>query len=267
MRTRIVDVTPERAEKWLTKNKNNRNLSYTTVNSYVRLMLDGKWLDNGEPIAFDKEGYLRNGQHRLSAIVQSGLTIKFLIVYDLEDEACKLFDRGRPRTASDIVKMSDSIDAELCTSRIIGAVKLLAYEAGISSKLNDFEIIDYINKYSESLKIAKECAGKRALAKVININNSIFYAAFFTAVENGVTAETLQDFAEVVTSGIMQHSWQTSAITLRNDIIGRRIHVAGSGTDRIETLYCIQKAISDFVVKYKRRKTYAGQKEQIYKGF
>jgi hypothetical protein len=65
-----VLVTPEIAEYILkVANCNNRNISKATVDSYVNDIWNGAWKDNGERVKFGKDGNLRDGQHRLSAIV------------------------------------------------------------------------------------------------------------------------------------------------------------------------------------------------------
>lgn len=95
----FVDVTPDKASGWLHFNTNNRILSKATVNAWAEEMRSGKWRFNGEPIQFDREGRLINGQHRLHAIVASGATIRCLVVYGLEPSAQMTIDIGRTRAA------------------------------------------------------------------------------------------------------------------------------------------------------------------------
>jgi hypothetical protein len=69
-------ITPELASSLLETNSNNRNLSKGTVEAYANDMLAGNWDESvGDAISIDTDGVLRNGQHRLSAIVLSGVSI------------------------------------------------------------------------------------------------------------------------------------------------------------------------------------------------
>lgn len=101
----IVDVTPELAEKWLTQNTHNRNLRETAVQAYARDMTAGNWAENGEAIKFAKDGTLLDGQHRLKAVVQAGVTIKMLVVTGLEHQAQETMDDGRKRSLSDALAL------------------------------------------------------------------------------------------------------------------------------------------------------------------
>lgn len=76
----IVDISPNEAEQMLLRNRNSRLLDKEKVAKYARIMNDGKWEVNTTfPIELDKNDDLINGQHRLSAILQTGKTIKMCV--------------------------------------------------------------------------------------------------------------------------------------------------------------------------------------------
>lgn len=101
----ILDVTPELAESWLSRNPNNRNLRKAVTDAYARDMLAGRWLINGETIKFDAGGYLRDGQHRLSAVVASETTVPMVVVRGLSPDVMPTVDAGAKRTYSDALRM------------------------------------------------------------------------------------------------------------------------------------------------------------------
>lgn len=113
----IVDITPDLAAEWLTKNTHNRHSRPRTVNAYAADMLAGAWRWNGESIKFAKDGKLLDGQHRLLAIVQSGVTVRMVVVWDLDDETQETMDGGTKRKFSDALTLRGERNAS-----VLGAV-------------------------------------------------------------------------------------------------------------------------------------------------
>lgn len=103
----FVTVTPETASNWLALNTKNRRLRRADLDRYKRDMLAGNWHLAGDPIRFGSNGALLDGQHRLTAIVQTGVTIPLLVVRGVRPEAQKVMDTGRRRTASDALDIAD----------------------------------------------------------------------------------------------------------------------------------------------------------------
>ena len=66
-----IDLTPEQAQYILDfHNKDNRKLSKSQVTRITRSIENDNWLLDGQPITFNVDGNLTEGQHRLSAIVK-----------------------------------------------------------------------------------------------------------------------------------------------------------------------------------------------------
>lgn len=93
MRCQVVTVDPEKARAWLQKNAKNRKIRYWHVDRLAKVMLDGKWSLNGQTISFSSDGTLLDGQHRLLAVVQSGVTIQTVVSFGVDDpNAFKTYD-------------------------------------------------------------------------------------------------------------------------------------------------------------------------------
>jgi hypothetical protein len=103
MRATTEMVTPKKAMEWLKRNIHNRPFSKIHVGYLVALLRDGKYKLNGEAIKFNSNGDLIDGQHRLMACVESGVSFQSLIVRGLEHEAFDTLDGGRPRSAADVL--------------------------------------------------------------------------------------------------------------------------------------------------------------------
>lgn len=97
----IVRITPGLAAEMLTHNSHNRPLTKGLTQKYASVMLEGRWKLSPEAIAFSKSGRLLDGQHRLSACVASGVTVKMSVWFGCEEDEFLVLDGGKTRTAAD----------------------------------------------------------------------------------------------------------------------------------------------------------------------
>lgn len=105
----------------------NRTVTIDTVYKYSRDMTEGNWLWTGEPIQIDHDGFVRNGQHRLLAIVHSNTTQDCVVVRDVDPRAQLVIDVGRTRTTGSQIHMSGVSSAHHLTAI---ANVLLRWRAG-----------------------------------------------------------------------------------------------------------------------------------------
>lgn len=90
MKSKVESITPEYAMEVLEHhNPRNRSIAENTVNSYALDMKNGRWTLNHQGIAFDENGDLIDGQHRLWAVVFSGKTIEMLVTRGIPVEEKK----------------------------------------------------------------------------------------------------------------------------------------------------------------------------------
>lgn len=108
---REVDVTPDIAAEWLVANTHNRTLKPRAIARFADDMRNSDWRFNGEPIRFAVDGTLIDGQNRLHAIVESGATIKMLVITGLPMEVQETTDTGTPRQLHDVLKLRGEVNA------------------------------------------------------------------------------------------------------------------------------------------------------------
>lgn len=101
----VVMVSPEVATVMLGHNTHNRDSRASAVAAYAADMTNGDWRWTGDPIRFATDGTLLDGQHRLLAIVESGVTIPLLVIRGLDRDAQEDIDRGVPRKYADVLKL------------------------------------------------------------------------------------------------------------------------------------------------------------------
>lgn len=108
----IVKITPVMATAWLERCEANRPLCDATVKLYARQMAAGTWPINGETIKFDEAGNLIDGQHRLWAIVESGVTIECFVVRGVATGAFDTIDVGKKRSPGDLLSIAGEDNAK-----------------------------------------------------------------------------------------------------------------------------------------------------------
>lgn len=116
-----VTITPDMAKKLMLLNTKNRSLSAKTVSSYARDMADGRWPYNGDPIRVSETKVLLDGQHRLQAIIDSGVSIDCELIEGLPDEVGLTIDGGRKRRAADILNIRDG--GSMSASSVVAVAK------------------------------------------------------------------------------------------------------------------------------------------------
>jgi len=114
----IVLVDQAMAKRWLAENNgHNRDISDARVAQYVADMESGRWRFNGETIQFDRTGMLLNGQHRLMAILETGIPQSFLVVRGLDPQSQLTMDQGTRRSPADQLAIANvTADATIAAS-------------------------------------------------------------------------------------------------------------------------------------------------------
>lgn len=139
-KNKIVTVTPELAQRWLNCNTHNRPLRNHHVAKLASAMKAGEWILTAEPIAFSKpytdaqgnevRETLINGQHRLWAVIESGVSCEFTVWWGCDPEEFSVIDQGAQRTFGDVLATTrqdvadPTLVASVCSSFIHYALGL-----------------------------------------------------------------------------------------------------------------------------------------------
>jgi len=94
--------SPERAQTIIEAQLKNRKLTESHAREIAGAMSRGEFRPgNGESIKFMVDGSLGDGQHRLRAIVISGISQELAVVYNQTEEDALTWDNGKRRTMAD----------------------------------------------------------------------------------------------------------------------------------------------------------------------
>ena len=103
-RTYSLWFTPALAFVTLETNTNNRAINANHVKGLALEMKRGKWFNTGTPIIIDENGVLLDGQHKLHAIVTSGIPREFSIMIGADPNMFPMLDQGVKRTLIQTVR-------------------------------------------------------------------------------------------------------------------------------------------------------------------
>jgi hypothetical protein len=162
MKITIERITPKIAPEMLKKNTRNRphNKHHTRV--LTKELTEKRWIQNGDAIRFaiDENGHdiLLDGQHRLYAVVASGIAITSVVIRELEFRAFATIDINTRRTTAQML----AIQGRKNTTGLASAAPLIAsYYAGVVeggrryTATQILELIDVYEGLEHSIKVAQ----------------------------------------------------------------------------------------------------------------
>lgn len=101
IKSEVVVVTPKMAKSWLeTRHEGQRAVAEKRVQSIASDIEAGNWRLTHQGIAFDAQGHLIDGQHRLSAIVLADKAVPLLVFKNASASMADPIDRGAPRSVA-----------------------------------------------------------------------------------------------------------------------------------------------------------------------
>jgi len=126
--SKVESITPAIAKKLLLSNTHNRTVGIK-VRAYSLAMMRGEWKLNGEAIKIAADGAILDGQHRLLAIIESGVTIQTLVVRGLTNDTQETMDTGKSRSLADVLKLRGEKNCIALASIITGIIRWELYGA------------------------------------------------------------------------------------------------------------------------------------------
>ncbi len=121
----VHEVSPELARAWLERNLGNRPIRQANLRRLVAAMKSGNWRMTGDPIRFSNSGKLIDGQHRLMAIVESGLAFPCVVMRGLDDAIFDVLDSGASRSKADVLFTEYGLPVE--TAILLSSIASIAY--------------------------------------------------------------------------------------------------------------------------------------------
>ncbi len=250
--TEIKTVTPAEATEMLAHNTQNRQVLRGQVVRMVAQMKSGNWKFDGAPIRFAADGTLLDGQHRLSAVVESELPQQFVIIRGLERDSQTVMDTGRKRSLSDMLSMrGDANPGPLATFTSIAykwdnGLRGSALFRGNSTNVDRAEVyapsiqtlLNWIDEHPDVHSIIRPMI---SLARTLGVAPSLIYTSWWALYS--VDYDDAEHFFNLLRNGAGLEQGNP-ILTLRNRLIeiGRETADRGKSTAPEHALALVFKA-------------------------
>lgn len=217
-------ITPEIAADLLETNNANRKLSRGTVEAYMQDILAGNWDETvGVAISIDSNGVLRDGQHRLAAIVQAGVGIHTWVCRNVSSDG--IYDNNRKRSNADQISiMRADLDNVYKSTRYISIARSLIVH-GDRRTVTPKEIIDFTDLHKEDLDKFFLNIPQTTVAK---ISLAVVHLALFMAYMSGEDLNSILDFYEILCTGMSVHPEEFPIIAYRNHLMNSEDRITTS---------------------------------------
>lgn len=201
-------VTPDLARSWLDHNKENRPIRQAFVERWARTMRAGKWRLTHEGIAFDTEGRLIDGQHRLLALVLAGVSVQFTVFRNVDPEARIVIGTGATRSAFDVSVITGLTASEK-------AIQIMRYHFMAKHHVSATaeELLTLVKTHEAPLAFVVAQLGQTRRVQSA--------AVLLPIVRAWYTRERprLGEFLRLLETGVMQEPGDQAAIVLRNLLV------------------------------------------------
>lgn len=254
MNWNLERISPEKARQILKTNKVNRNLNAGTVRAYAEDIKNGRWDTNTTScIAISTKGELKDGQHRLNAIILANKPVQMWVCRGVGDNV--VFDCGRNRSLADYMRINHpNIDKRYTNNTVLSMVRCLviAKRNNSQQKVTQHECEDFL---FEHINDFDEFFDKIPLRKLQKLSVTLVYLSMFMAYKGGVSLEDLNHFFSVLLNGMGEGSKDFPIIAYRNYLLNLNTTVKIS---EAEIRKC-QGAIKKYLTKSGLKRVYEPQ--------
>lgn len=162
MNVTMQSIGPALARQMLENNTGNRPINPSHVDILAKEMLRGQWKVNGDTICLNDYRII-DGQHRLLAIVKSGVTIQTLLVAGLDSDVFDTKDVGRRRSAADTLSVRGEVETKKLASALVVVDRYMTSRMVNCVRYTNTEIEGLLESYPEVRRSIGACRETKKL--------------------------------------------------------------------------------------------------------
>jgi hypothetical protein len=213
----LQTITPTQAGYWLSHcNPKNRPINKSHVQRLAHDMKSGRWKVTNQGIAFGPNGQLLDGQHRLSAVVLSGVPIEAYVFNNIEAESQLVLDQGAKRSTQHAITLQGGLGVvsnfKMATLRMM----VNGYQSR-RAILSVQEERDLLVQHDDAVEFALSCMPKKsALTRgiVTSATSGVIARAWYSQ-----DPDELSRFCDVLASSMASEKRDMTIISLRNYLL------------------------------------------------
>jgi hypothetical protein len=173
--TTIENITPEIAKRYLSTNADHQRKPTMTHQLHLRQQMEkGQWMMTGEPIIFDSNGCLVDGQHRLRALIDAKMDFEFVVIRGVSPESFVAMNRGKQRSNGNVLEIkgvSNANNIAACVAGVLNYRRALKSNSGKGGSLNSYirpSSCEIVQEYDENSDLYHKAViiGQRAKKKI-----------------------------------------------------------------------------------------------------
>lgn len=249
-------ITPEKACEMLKHNTNNyRIIKRKLVVEYSRAMREGAWEENGQPIVFDEDGVLKDGQHRLLAVMASGVSVRMFGIRGIKRDVV-VYDEGMKRTGADHARAA-GVQADNRAIALARYMTCSSWNENARARVSNYRVLfDYIEAHSEEIDTVIKSAALSRQVGAGSINRLWGYIVLYMLLRNGYDAEKMRQFCTIFNGGYPEANVEaTPALVASRQYADNPPHL-GKPTKLHEAMANLACAMEDFADGMRRFQKY-----------
>jgi hypothetical protein len=176
--TSVIElITPDKAARWLSAAPPNRNINRSHIEFFKRQLTADQMQITSDGIALDENEGVTNGQHRLTACVETGIAFQALVVRGIShDTALKCVDSGRVRTEADRLGMIGETNTARKASIGRGLALLTNVDLYFSDRLEHEVIYRALEEFRSAVETVIAAPSRKRLPSAVGAVAAVMIA-------------------------------------------------------------------------------------------
>lgn len=244
MKFEILTVTPELAAKWLACGITpQRSVKQGRVLRYAREMTAGRWRLTHQAVAFNAEGQMIDGQHRMLAVIRSGVGVPIAVAWSAPGDSIDCVDLTQERSAADIFRIQGRSDVTAERVAIARTIEYGTDSVALRTNRSPQELALLVERHAEAISFVLANKPRYVRGVTVSVVLGAVAVAHYTVRDRA----KLADFMLALISGVASQSGGDRTVICLRDWLMATGSSVGNGPLREEAFLKVQRAIKAYL--------------------
>lgn len=249
-----MSITPEIAAEMLKMNTNNRSLREKKVAALAASMAKGEWVLSNDAIVISEGNVLLNGQHRLQAVIKSGVACPFIVYTGAQEASFDIMDTPTLRSMGDVIQHRGGKNTTAKAATVSKFCNLLADHENMYETLHRFsrqskatrremtEVYEKFEAYIDHWHRKCDSIYGRGM-EIVPMTTMVSLAMFLEKILNHPEEKILAFIEEMIVDGACRNS---TILYARKKLIRNKMKI--EKIDREDVTRYVIRAWNDFLL-------------------